>query len=140
MRAVVRLAPLLGRVLISQIFIVSGLSKLSNWSGTAGMMEAKGMPLVPLLLAGAIVVELGGGLALLVGLWGRSAALVLFLFLIPTTIVFHNFWAYADARERMPQLINFQKNLAIMGGLLFVATFGPGAVSVDARGGRVSGT
>jgi len=124
--------PLLGRLLLSQIFILSGISKLMNWSGTEAYMAAQGMPLVPLLLLGATVVEILGGLSLLLGWQARWGAFIVFLYLIPTTLIFHNFWAYHGAEQQM-QMINFMKNLAIMGGLLMMAANGPGLWSVDER-------
>lgn len=128
------LGALLGRMLLAQIFLISGVGKILDWSGTEATMASKGMPLVPLFHIGALMCELGGGLALLVGFRARLAALVLFLFLIPTTLVFHNFWAVPPA-EQMQQTINFMKNLAIMGGLAFAMSFGPGPISID-RGGH----
>lgn len=125
-----RYASLLGRILLSAIFIIAGLMKIFGWSGTAAYMASKGMPLIPLFLALTILVETGGGLALLVGFRARLAALALFLFLIPTTLIFHNFWALEGA-ARGAQQTNFLKNLAIMGGLLMVAAFGPGPLSLD---------
>lgn len=110
-----------GRILLSAIFIISGLSKIIDWNSTAAFMASKGMPAVPLLLAGAIAVELLGGLSLLLGYRTRWGALALFLFLIPTTLIFHNFWAM-EGMERMNQMQHFLKNLTIMGGLLVVAS------------------
>jgi len=114
---------ILGRVLMSLIFLESGYGKITGFAGTAAFMEAKGMPLVPLLLTGAIVTEIVGGLSLLLGVKARWGALLLFLFLIPTTLIFHNFWAVPDA-ERAMQQIQFMKNLTIMGGLLVVVSVG----------------
>jgi putative oxidoreductase len=123
--------PLLGRILISVIFIVSGIEKIVAFSMFAGYVAAAHLPLPKISLAIAIVIELLGGLAILTGLYTRFTAWILFLYLIPTTLLFHNFWAYQGA-ARMESQINFEKNLAIMGGLLFVAKFGAGAFSFDA--------
>ena len=73
-----------------------------------------------------------GGLALLLGFHTRAAALLLFLYLIPTTLVFHNFWAYPPEQQQL-QMIMFLKNLAIMGGLGMLVSFGPGPLSLDAK-------
>jgi putative oxidoreductase len=100
-------------------------------------MATKGMPLIPLFLVGAIVCELVGGLSLLLGYRARLGALLLFLYLIPTTLVFHAFWQYEGMQHKM-QLINFMKNLAIMGGLAVVMGFGSGLVSIDRRRGGPS--
>lgn len=130
-----RYATVLGRLLISQIFLASGVQKIMDWSGTEKLMADHGMPLVPLLLVGAILTELGGGMSLLLGCKARLGALWLFLFLIPTTLVFHAFWTSPPEKLQI-QSIMFMKNLAIMGGLLFIASFGPGPLSVDERGRR----
>jgi putative oxidoreductase len=122
---------LAGRVLLSAIFLLSGISKILHWSATADHMAAHGMPAVQMLLAGAVVVEVLGGLALLLGFQTRAASLILFLYLIPTTLIFHNFWAHQGAAQQ-DQMIHFLKNLAIMGGLLEVAAMGAGAWSLDA--------
>jgi putative oxidoreductase len=133
-----RYAPLLGRILLGQIFLISGVTKIMNWTATEARMVSKVMPLVPLFLLGAIVCELVGGLSLLLGCKAQLGALLLFLFLIPTTLVFHNFWRYEGMKHKM-QMINFMKNLAIMGGLAVVMGFGPGPLSIDrARGDPVA--
>lgn len=127
-----RTVPLIGRFLLSFIFIFSGFGKVTGFAGTAAYMASKGMPMVPLFLVGAIIVELAGGLMLLVGYRTRLVAAVIFLFLIPTTLIFHNFWA-ADPAQYQAQLINFMKNLSIMGGMLYVLAFGAGGYSLDNR-------
>ncbi len=108
-----------GRVLLSLIFILSALGKLANLGGTAQFMAAAGIPLTRLFLAGAIVFELGGGIFVATGYRARVGALALIVFLIPTTLIFHDFWTVSGL-ERQTQLINFMKNFAIMGGLLLV--------------------
>lgn len=124
-----------GRILLSAIFIMSGATKVFDWSGTAGHMEKMGMPLVPLFLAGAIVFEIVGGLSVLLGLKGRWGAVALIVFLIPTTLIFHGFWAY-EGTHQQEQMIHFMKNLSILGGLFIFLTFGSGPVSLDARASR----
>ena len=114
-----------GRVLLGLIFITSGYGKLMDFSGTAAHMESVGMPLVPLMLVGAIAVELGAGLSVFLGIKARWGALALFLFLIPTTLIFHKFWGLDNPDMAMMQHINFMKNIAIMGGMLVVAAAGP---------------
>ena len=84
------------------------------------------------MAAGAIAVEFLGGLALMAGYKTRWAALVIFLFLIPTTLIFHN-PAGLTGQEAQGQMINLMKNLAIMGGMLMVFAFGPGKYSIDKR-------
>jgi len=123
---------LVGRILLGLIFVLSGFAKISGFDGTAGYIASKGLPFPQLLAALTIVVELGGGLALMAGLYTRQAVVALAVFSLLTAVVFHNFWA-APQGEQMMQQINFMKNLAIAGGMLVVAAFGPGRLSVDAR-------
>ena len=123
---------LVGRILLGLIFVLSGFAKISGFDGTAGYIASKGLPLPQLLAALTIVVELGGGLALMAGLYTRQAVIALAGFSLLTAVVFHNFWAAPQA-DQMGQQINFMKNLAIAGGMLVVAAFGPGRLSVDAR-------
>jgi len=130
-----RFLPLAGRILIAQIFLISGLHKIFAWEQTAGYMASKGMPMVPLFLVGAIVFELAGGLAVLTGFGARCGAALLIIFLIPTTLIFHNFWALEGMQQQI-QMIMFMKNLAIMGGLFFVISFGAGPLAVGCRCGK----
>ncbi|HEY3439666.1 MAG TPA: DoxX family protein [Paludibaculum sp.] len=122
---------LAGRILLSLIFVVSAIGKTADWCGTAGYMASKRMVAIPFFLPMAILVEATGGLAVLTGLKARWGAMALFLFLIPVTMIFLDFLSAADAEKQL-QTIQFMKNLAIMGGLLTVAAFGPGRFSVGA--------
>ena len=124
------LAALFGRILLTFMFVYSGFGKITGFEGTVGYIASKGMPVPQLMAIGAIAVELGAGLLLLVGYKARWAALAIFLFLIPATLIFHNFWASPPAEFRMQQ-INFMKNFAIMGGMLMVWAFGPGRFAFD---------
>lgn len=120
------LIQLLARFLIAFIFLMNGLSKITNFSGTGRYMDQYGIPLTFLFLIGAICVELLGGLSLLIGYKTKLGALVLFLFLIPTTLIFHT--EFSD----QTQVIMFMKNLAVMGGLLLLGSQGAGKISLDA--------
>jgi putative oxidoreductase len=130
-----RVMPLIGRILMSVIFILSGIMKLMDWHMMAGMMASKGFPIPSAMLAGAVIVEILGGLCLLFGFKVRIAAFIMFLYLVPTTLMFHNFWAFQGA-ARMDNQAHFLKNLAIMGGLLMLAAYGPGKLSVDGAGAK----
>lgn len=121
--------PLLGRILLALIFILSGFNKLMDWDGTLQYMSSKNLPMTQVLLGLTILIELGGGLLIAVGWYARWAALAIFLFLIPVTLVFHGFWAF-EGMERNMQRIQFMKNLAIMGGMLYIAAFGSGRYSI----------
>jgi putative oxidoreductase len=123
---------LLARVLLAAIFVMSGFGKITGFEGTVGYMAAKGIPMPQVLAAGAIAVEFLGGLMLVVGWKTRWAALAIFAFIIPTTIIFHN-PAGLPADQVQGQVIHLMKNLSIMGGMLMLAVFGPGAWSLDKR-------
>lgn len=122
-------ATLAGRVGLGLLFVVSGFGKIAGFAGTAGYMASKGMPMAEVLLVGAIAIELVGGLMLLAGFKARWAALAIAAFLVPTTLIFHS----PVGPEAQAQMTQFLKNLSILGGMLYVAAFGPGAWSVDRR-------
>jgi putative oxidoreductase len=119
-----KFGPVVARVLLSLIFIMGGISKIGGFEGTAGWMASAGLPMVNVLLVLTIIIELGGGLMVLLGYRAREAALVIFLFLIPVTLVFHT--NFAD----QTQMLMFMKNLGIMGGMLMVAAMGSGPFSM----------
>jgi putative oxidoreductase len=116
---------LLGRLLLSVIFVLSGLGKIPHFHDVAGMMGQKGIPLATVALVISLLIEIGGGLMVLTGFGARYAALIMFLWLIPVTLVFHHFWGIPEAAKE-EQMINFLKNVAIMGGLLILAHGSPG--------------
>jgi putative oxidoreductase len=124
------IVPLFGRILLSSVFILSGISKITAFAMEEGYVVAKHLPLPALALTIALIIELAGGLALLAGWLTKFTAWILFLYMIPTTFLFHNFWAM-QGMDRYDNTIHFQKNLAIMGGLLLLTAFGAGAYSVD---------
>jgi putative oxidoreductase len=121
----------LGRLLLALIFILSAVGKLNDWPGTAKLMSDRGLPAVDVLLSTAVGLELVGGLLVLLGLYARWGALALLIFLVPVTVIMHNFWAAAEP-ERMGQFISFMKNVSITGGLLLVLSLGAGPWSIDA--------
>ena len=111
---------LVGRILLASIFVISGLAKIADWTGNSAYMAAQGMQLVPFFLAAAILVEIIGGLAIILNYKTRAIALLLFLYLIAVTLIFHDFWSVTGT-ERQTQMVHFLKNLSIMGGLLILA-------------------
>lgn len=123
---------LLGRILLAWLFIPAGWGKIAGFAGVTGYIASKGVPLPEVAAALAIAVELGLGILLLIGWQARWAALGLAIFVAVITPIFHNFWAVPDA-QKMMQSQAFWKNLAVIGGLLFVHAFGPGGWSVDGR-------
>lgn len=117
---------LLGRCLLAAIFLLSGVIKLADPQGTQAYMAGMGMAwATAFFFWSAVAVELVGGLSLLLGLWTRVGSGMLFLFMIPTTGIFHT--EFADPN----QIVHLLKNLAIMGGLLYLEVFGPGPISFD---------
>jgi putative oxidoreductase len=119
---------LVGRILIGTLFIPAGFGKLMGFAGTVGYItKVAGLPLPEVAAAIAIVVELVLGIALLVGFKTRWTALIMAIFTVATALFFHKFWADAT------QNIQFFKNMAIAGGLLSFAAFGPGRFSIDKR-------
>lgn len=123
---------LVGRILLALFFIPAGISKLTGFAGTVGYAASSGLPLPEVGVAIALLVEVVGGLALLLG-WGtRWAAITLAVFTAVASFFFHNYWGVPAEQAGMQQLL-FNKNMAVIGGLLAFAAFGPGALSVEAR-------
>ena len=108
-----------GRALAGVLFVVSGIGKVLGFAGVAAWMNGAGIPAAGLLLVLTILLEIGGGLALVTGFQARIAALALALFLVPVTLIFHGFW-HADAAEFQNQLNHFLKNVAILGAMLAI--------------------
>jgi putative oxidoreductase len=108
-----------GRALTGSLFVVSGINKILGFSYVAGWMGSMGLPFASLLLAATILLEVGGGLALVTGVQARWASLGLALFLVPVTLIFHGFWS-AGAAEFQNQLNHFLKNVAILGAMLVI--------------------
>jgi putative oxidoreductase len=123
---------LVGRIAISVIFFVSGFAKLIDLPGTAEHMTAAGIPQAQALAFIAGVAEILGAASIALGILTRVGALGLILLMIPTTLIFHGFWNYTGEAARA-QLINFLKNLGLMGGLAMLVAYGAGNYSADAR-------
>lgn len=129
----VSILALIGRVLMALIFVLSAFSKIGDYSGTLAYMESRGVPFAPFCLFGAALLELVGGLSLITGYRARYGALMLALFLVPVTYIFHfkaAFLAPVSSPEYKFQMISVLKNLAIMGGLLMVFGNGAGKLSL----------
>jgi putative oxidoreductase len=120
-----RYLPFIGRILIGLPFAMSGVGKLAAYGPTTAMIAAVGLPIPPLAFAVAVAVELGGGLLLVLGYQVRPAALALAIFSVATAVSFHN--NLADQN----QMFHFLKDVMIAGGLLQIAAFGAGAISVE---------
>ncbi|MCP5243695.1 MAG: DoxX family protein [Burkholderiales bacterium] len=118
-----QISEFIARILLAQIFFLAGYNKIGGYESTQGYMNATGIPgeLLPLV----ILLELGGGLALIAGWKTQWISLILALFTVAAAILFHN-----NFDDQM-QLIMFQKNIAIAGGLILLAVYGAGTYSVD---------
>jgi len=121
---------LAGRLLIGAIFLNAGIRKLLGFAGTVGYFTKIGFPAPELFTVLAIVIEIGGAILLIIGWKTRWAAWLLALFVLIAAFAAHRFWEF-DAAQYANQMNHFMKNLAIIGGLLFVATVGAGGASVD---------
>jgi len=130
MDALKRFGPLAGRILIAVIFVFAGFGKLTGLDGTAGYIASKGLPIPYVLAVAAMIVELGGGVLLVLGFKTRCVAAALLLFTAATALFFHNFWAL-PADQVQNQMIHFMKNISMVGGLLYVVVYGSGPLSID---------
>ena len=122
----------LGRLLIALIFIRAGINKLGSIAATVATMRNHGIPYPDILVWGAIVLELGGGLMLVAGLYARWVALALFFYTLSLALIFHAYWTVSDPAAARSDASSFFGHLSMMGGMLFVVAFGAGAYSVDA--------
>lgn len=124
-------ASVVGRVMIATIFLLSAVgNKIPNFNGVTQYMASEGVPAPSVLLAGAIVFLIVGSASIIAGFQTRLGAGLLFVFLVLATYFFHDFWNFAD-QERQMQMIQFMKNLSLMGTMVFLMANGPGALSVD---------
>lgn len=123
---------LLARLLLVALFLPAGISKLTGFSGTVGYIASVGLPAAAAAAALAIVVEIGGSLALLAGFGTRIAAIALAVFTLVASVFFHAYWSAPADQAFVTQLLFF-KNIAVAGGLLALAAQGAGAWSLDAR-------
>lgn len=123
-------ASLLGRIGLATVFLWSGYGKLVHMDGNIGYMKAYGMPGSEFMIWLALIVEIVGGMMLLLGWKARWAAVALALFTIPATFIFHAYWG-VPADQALNQQIHFMKNLAIVGGLLALIAHGAGRYTLD---------
>ena len=123
-----------GRLLLALMFIVAGFGKLTNLQGTAGYIASGGLP-APMVLAVLVgLLELVGGLALVVGYQVRWVGLALALFTLAASVLFHAYWS-APADQQMVAQLLFMKNLSVAGGMFLISALGAGPLSLDARRG-----
>lgn len=125
----------IGRALMGILFLVAGVRKAFAFTGSAAYMSKNGVPMAEPLLVLALFLEIVGGLALIVGWNVRWVATALAIFVIVVTPIFHGFWNFPP-EQYVLQLNMFLKNLAVIGGLFYIAAFGAGGMSIDGRGRR----
>lgn len=126
-----RVLPLAGRILFSLIFIMSAPNHFSGKG--VGYAASSGVPMPNVLVPLAGILALFGGLSILLGYRAKIGAWALVVFLVPVTLWMHRFWDVADAQMAQQQMINFMKNVALTGTALYMAFFGAGPLSLDAR-------
>lgn len=120
-----KISQLIARVFLGQIFLISGLFKITGYQGTQGYMEAVGVP--GMLLPLVILLEVGGGLAIMAGWQTKLVAIALAVFSVAAAAIFHN--NFSD----QTQMIMFMKNIAVAGGFILLAIHGAGGYSLDSR-------
>jgi putative oxidoreductase len=120
-----------GRILIAIMFVMSGLEKVMDLAGTTAAIGSKGLPLPEMLAILTVIVELGGGLLIIVGWQTRLVALALAIFSAVAAYFFHDFWHYPPGPEHTNNMIHFMKNISIVGGFLMLCAAGGGRYSLD---------
>lgn len=120
----------IGRVLLALMFIQAGYAKLVGIQGTAGYIASVGLPFPAVLAVLSGLVELVGGIALVVGFKVRWAGLALALFTLAASFLFHPYWSVPADQQMITQLL-FMKNMSVAGGLLLVSALGAGPLSLD---------
>ncbi len=123
---------LLGRILYSAVFITLGPGHFT--AGTIGYAAAKGVPLASLAVPISGAIAILGGLSILLGFKAKYGAWLIVVFLVPITLMIHNFRTVADPMARQMQYLNFIKNVSMLGAALMIAHFGSGPLSVDKKG------
>ncbi|MGH8041155.1 MAG: DoxX family protein [Rudaea sp.] len=123
---------LVARILLVLLFLIFGWSKLTGYSGTVGYMQSVGAPMPALAAVVAIVVEFFGAIALILGICTRPIALVLAIYTLGTALIGHHYWSMTGSAQ-YENMINFYKNVSIIGGFLLLYATGAGRYSIDAR-------
>ncbi len=114
---------LIARICLSSFFLWEGVANIWNWKGTAEYMKSKNLP--SSVLPAAVILQIVGGLSVLLGYQARIGAVLLIVFIIPAAIKMHDFWKASDP-ERITQKMLFMKDVAILGGLLLLLATGAG--------------
>ena len=123
---------LIGRLLVAALFLPAGLAKLTGFAGTVGYFSSLGIPAPSFAVVATVAVEIFGGLALLAGYQTRLVAIVMAIFTLVASVVGHAYWAAPADQAFVAQLLFF-KNMAVIGGLLVLASAGAGEFSLDGK-------
>ena len=124
----------LGRIMLCTIFFMAAVgNKIPHFNAVAGVMASQGIPAAPIMLVGAIVFLIVGSLSVIVGYKAPIGATLLLIFLVLATYFFHDFWKESDPKAVQDQMIQFMKNLSMMGAMLLIIANGPGPFSLDTR-------
>jgi|SRR6185312_12097925 len=125
--------PLIGRILFSLIFLMSGLmGHLIGLSGTAAYAASKGLPMATFLVALSGIIAVLGAISIILGYKAKMGAWLIVVFLIPVTFTMHQFWTVTDPMQYQIAMSLFMKNIGLLGGALMISYFGAGPVSIDA--------
>jgi putative oxidoreductase len=133
-RTIQGILAVLGRVMLCTIFLLSAVgNKIPNFNAVAGSMASEGVPAPQIMLVGAIVFLIAGSLSVVLGYKARIGAALLLIFLALATYYYHDFWTVTDPKARQEQMIQFMKNLGLMGAMLLIIANGTGPMSLDDR-------
>lgn len=128
--------PLIGRILFSLIFITSGLAHFFSANDMIAYSQQMGVPLASLAVYVTGIMIILGGISIILGYQAKWGALLLIIFLIPTTFIMHPFWKIEDAMQAQMQMVMFMKNLSMLGGAILIYYFGTGPLSLDKKEGK----
>jgi len=126
------IAFLIGRILVAVFYIMNGFNHIAQSGAMAGYAESKGVPSPQLAVIGSGVLILLGGLSILLGLWPLIGVILIVIFLVPVSLMMHNFWTIEDPQQRQSEMINFMKNMALLGSaLMYLAIPTPWPLSLS---------
>jgi putative oxidoreductase len=128
---------LIGRIFYSLIFVMSGIGHFKHQAISYGASKGVFMPEILVPLAGILAIV--SGLSVMLGYKAKWGAWGLVLFLVPVTLVMHNFWALSDPMDQMVQKIMFMKNISMLGAALLISYFGSGPISIESKPGKSEG-
>jgi len=138
-RTIQGILAVVGRVMLCTIFFMSAVgNKIPHFDAVADLMGQKGIPASKVMLVGAIVFLIAGSLSVVLGFKAPVGATLLLIFLVLATYYFHNFWDVTDPAAKQEQLIQFMKNLGLMGAMVLIIANGTGPMSLDERGKSIS--